>query len=326
MPIVYKLINLMDSELIVESEYGKGSVFSFELVQKITDARPLGDFLVKYEQDVPSSEKESFIAPDARILVVDDNNMNLKVFTNLLKKTQIRISEAESGMQCIELVKNNHFDIIFLDHMMPGMDGIETLHRLREDKLCEGIPIVMLTANAIAGDKERYISEGFDDFLSKPIDPEKLDKMVLYYLNKSHKEIIFSAAKETAKPKSADEIIQLLSEKLPEIDTVKGLEACINDKEFYNELLADYVNLNIKAELDDLLKSGDSKNYCIKIHAFKSSSYSVGAMQIGDLAYEIEKLSKECLDDKIKGMQEELFRQYDRVCTKINEVKSNGDM
>ncbi len=325
-PIVYRLLNLMDSKLNVESEYGKGSIFSFDLVQKITDDKPLGDFLTKPKQDIPASITENFIAPDARVLVVDDNNMNLKVFSNLLKKTQIQISEAESGLQCINMVKNNHFDIIFLDHMMPGMDGIETLHRLREDKLCEGVPVVMLTANAIVGDRERYIAEGFDDFLSKPIDPQKLDTMVIQYLNKNHKKIITEKAEKNAPPKTAGELIQLLAEKLPDIDTAKGLEACIDDKEFYIDLLTDYINLNIKAELDEMLKLNDSQNYCIKIHSFKSSSYSIGATQIGDLAYKMEKISREGLNDEITEMQKELFRQYDRICTKINEVKSNGDM
>ena len=318
--------NLMDSTLNVESEYGKGSTFSFDLVQKITDSSPLGDFLIKYEKDIPASANENFIAPDARILVVDDNNMNLKVFTNLLKKTQIQISEAKSGIQCIDMVKNNSFDIIFLDHMMPGMDGIETLHRLREDKLCEGVPVIMLTANAIVGDREKYISEGFDDFLSKPIDPEKLDKMVLYYLNQKQKNIITESVKKNTAPKTAGEIIQLLAEKLPEINTVKGLEACVNDEEFYIELLTDYTSLNIKAELDEMLKLNDSQNYCIKIHSFKSSSYSIGAMHIGDLAYRMEKISRECLNEEIIKMQNELFRQYDRICTKFNDIKSDGDV
>ncbi len=326
MPIVYKLLSLMDSKLNVESEYGKGSTFSFDLVQKITDSTPLGDFLIKYEKDIPASANENFIAPDARILVVDDNNMNLKVFTNLLKKTQIQISEAESGIQCIDMVKNNSFDIIFLDHMMPGMDGIETLHRLREDKLCEGVPVIMLTANAIVGDREKYISEGFADFLSKPIDPEKLDKMVLYYLNQKHKNIITESVKKNIAPKTAGEIIQLLAEKLPEINTAKGLEACVNDEEFYIELLTDYTSLNIKAELDEMLRLDDSQNYCIKIHSFKSSSYSIGATQIGDLAYRMEKISRECLNDEISKMQKELFRQYDKICTKFNDIKSNGDL
>ncbi|MBQ5320028.1 MAG: response regulator [Oscillospiraceae bacterium] len=326
MVIVCKLLNLMGSELHIESVYEQGSVFSFDLVQKITDTMPLGDFRTEYERNISDSANESFTAPDAKILVVDDNRMNLKVFTNLLKNTQIQISEAESGMQCIEMVKNKNFDIIFLDHMMPGMDGIETLHNLRKDKLCEGIPVIMLTANAIAGDKERYINEGFDDFLSKPIDPDKLNKMVIHYLNNNCNSTTAETIKEPAVPKSDDEIIQLLAEKLPEIDTAKGLESCIDDKEFYIELLTDYTNLEIKSELEFLLKSDDRQNYCIKIHSFKSSSYSIGAMQIGNLAFEMEKLSRECLNDEIVEMQKELFNQYDRICTTFNKVKSNGDI
>jgi len=326
MVIVYKLLNLMGSELHITSEYEMGSEFSFDIVQKVTDNEALGDFRIHSEQTVAASVTESFTAPEAKILVVDDNRMNLKVFTNLLKNTKMQIFEAESGMECINMVKCNRFDIIFLDHMMPGMDGIETLHKLREDKLCDGTPVIMLTANAIAGDRERYINEGFDEFLSKPIDPEKLNKMVINYLKSDITETVTETPSEPASPKSADEIIRLIAQKLPEIDTVKGLEACIDDKDFYIELIEDYTSLDIKSELDELLKADDSQSYCIKIHSFKSSSYSIGAAQIGDLAYKMEKQSKVCLNDDIKEMQQELFRQYDKICMKFNEVKLNGDI
>jgi len=181
MNITIQLLSLMGSRLQVESIYGKGSKFYFDLEQKILDHTPIGDFeaeIHRMTQQYHYSTK--LCAPDAEILVVDDNAVNRKVFRNLLKETRIQTAEAGGGAECLELVRKNHYDLIFLDHMMPGMDGVETLHRIRElpGCPCRDTPIVALTANAVSGAKERYLSEGFDAFLSKPIVPEKLENMI----------------------------------------------------------------------------------------------------------------------------------------------------
>ncbi|MBQ3162048.1 MAG: response regulator [Oscillospiraceae bacterium] len=328
MVIVNKLLELMNSKLHVESEYEKGSEFSFELVQKIIDAEPIGDFKKKIvSRSSETVSRENFTAPDAKILVVDDSLMNLKVFKTLLKHTQMQIFEADSGMKCISMVKERQFDIIFLDHMMPEMDGIETLHRLRADKLCEGVPVIMLTANAISGDREKYISEGFDDFLSKPINSEKLDKMIIHYLENGANKIKINKEKSVTveannkkAPKTAEEIMAELRKVLPEVNVEKGLANCVDDKDFYVELLNDYKNLNIKAELEKYMAENDRASYCIRIHSFKSSSYSVGADKIGDFAFEMEKMSRESLSSDIKEMQITLFEQYDRICEQLNEL------
>ncbi|MGN0406659.1 MAG: response regulator [Bacteroides sp.] len=183
MNIVQQLLKLMGSELHIKSEYGKGSEFYFDIEQKIVNAEPLGDFRKKFIQSAQKDNiRTEYFAPKAKVLVVDDNKINLKVFTRLIKKTQIQVYEAESGKECLELLRSQPVDMIFLDHMMPEMDGIETLHAIRDNKLCEGTPVIMLTANAIVGDREKYINEGFDDFLSKPIIPDELDKMILKHL------------------------------------------------------------------------------------------------------------------------------------------------
>jgi len=122
------------------------------------------------------------MAPDAKILVVDDNKMNIKVLKALLKQNKVQIDEAMSGKECLALTEQNTYDLIFLDHMMPEMDGIQTLHIMREKKLCENTPVIMLTANAIVGDRERYLAEGFDDFVSKPVIPQALNEVLLKYL------------------------------------------------------------------------------------------------------------------------------------------------
>ncbi len=183
MYIAQQFLKLMGSELQIESEYEKGSKFSFEIEQKVVNFEPLGDFRAKLSKakEVAKTYKE-YTAPQVKVLVVDDNKVNCKVFSSLLKKTQMQITELQSGKECLELLKQQSFDLIFLDHMMPGMDGIETFHAIQEDKLCENVPIIMLTANAIVGDREKYISIGFTDFLSKPIMPADLHKMILHYL------------------------------------------------------------------------------------------------------------------------------------------------
>lgn len=183
MNIVHSLLQLMGSDLKIESEYEKGTEFSFTIEQKITNKEPIGDYKKSIEK-MAAKEADSikFIAPSAKILVVDDNIMNLKVFSKLISHVEAEITETDSGKKCLELLKDNRYDIIFLDHMMPEMDGIETLHHIKDDRLAIGTPVIMLTANAIAGDREMYLEEGFDDFISKPVMPKALDEMLIEYL------------------------------------------------------------------------------------------------------------------------------------------------
>ncbi|MBE5932180.1 MAG: response regulator [Lachnospiraceae bacterium] len=183
MNIVHSLLKLMGSDLKIESEYEKGTEFSFTIEQKITNKEPIGDYKKSIEK-MAAKEADSikFKAPSAKILVVDDNIMNLKVFSKLISHVEAEITETDSGKKCLELLKDNRYDIIFLDHMMPEMDGIETLHHIKDDRLAIGTPVIMLTANAIAGDREMYLEEGFDDFISKPVMPKALDEMLIEYL------------------------------------------------------------------------------------------------------------------------------------------------
>ena len=339
MSIAQSFLKLMGSELEIKSEYEKGSEFSFRIVQEIVDKEPLGDFRKRIlKADVTNKYRAEFIAPEAKILVVDDYKMNLKVFRNLLKQTNMQIFEAESGEKCLEMLEKQSFDLIFLDHMMPGMDGIETLHEIRQRKLCEDTPIIMLTANAIAGNKEKYISEGFDDFLSKPIMPDKLDKMILHYLPKNLIYINMDEQEEllaktenlatveaqitedaVARGNVGKTIFDRIKAALPELDMKTGLATCSGDEDFYIELLKDFSELNIKDELRKYLAEGNYNNYCIRVHGFKNSAYSIGAKELGDLAYKMECLTRESLPEEIEELQKSLFGQYDRICRCYNE-------
>ncbi len=180
--ITTRLLELMDSKLCVDSEYQKGSVFSFDLKQRIIDRKPIGPFDEKkvYKADRPHVHKRSFSAPDARILVVDDNEMNRKVFVSLLKKSLIGIEEAADGEEAVLKASVKRYDIIFMDHMMPGMDGVEAMKRIRDMQSGPNAktPIIVLTANAVSGSKEKYLEEGFDGYLSKPVSAEMLESTV----------------------------------------------------------------------------------------------------------------------------------------------------
>lgn len=186
MAIAQNFLSLMGSKIQVESQYGKGSVFSFDLKQKVADWEPLGAFDAAFKRYLSERKQytANFTAPKARILVVDDTQMNLKVFVSLLGKTKIQIDTAESGDAGIELFHKKTYDLIFLDHMMPNKDGIETLQEMKAcvDTPNRKTPVICLTANAVSGMREMYIEAGFDDYLTKPIDTERLEAMLLRYL------------------------------------------------------------------------------------------------------------------------------------------------
>lgn len=182
MNITQDLLKVMGSHLEVESVYGKGSKFSFELEQKIMNETPIGKFEERLQNIAEEYHYEhSFEAPEARVLVADDNELNLKVFCSLLKETKVKITPVTSGKDCLAVAARRKFHIIFLDHMMPGMDGLEILKHLQEMEHSpnEDTPVYVLTANAVSGAKENYIEAGFRGFLSKPIDIRKLEQMIV---------------------------------------------------------------------------------------------------------------------------------------------------
>lgn len=192
--ITGRLLELMHGKMEIESEYGKGSTFHITIPQKIIDYEPIGDFKAMYERSIQMRKnyQETFIAPDAKALIVDDNDMNLAVAKGFLKKTQIQIKTAMSGQECLDILLKEKFDIIFMDHMMPNMDGIETLKHIQEEygDIYENVPIIALTANAISGAKEMYLSKGFSDYLAKPIEADKIESILLKYLPKEFIKIL----------------------------------------------------------------------------------------------------------------------------------------
>jgi len=184
--ITARLVDMMGGSIFVDSLYGSGSKFTIRLPQRVIDDTPIGNYL-DYRRTNNKEDKDiqrDYIAPEAKVLIVDDLAINRKVITRLLSKTQIMTVEADSGQKMLELIEKEHFDLILLDHMMPGMDGVDTLKAVStlESNQCANTPIIALTANAIVGAKEQYLRAGFTDYLSKPVKPFDLESMVLKYL------------------------------------------------------------------------------------------------------------------------------------------------
>ena len=183
--ITRQLVNNMNGTIDVQSVHGMGSCFTVQLPQQIVNDIPIGKFEQHSKKHTlkDTSTEGNLYAPDAKILIVDDTKMNLRVIEMLLKRSQIQMDFATSGNECLQKTKEKKYDLILMDHMMPEPDGIQTLHLMRDDtdNLNQATEVIVLTANAIAGMKEQYLEEGFSDYLSKPVDPEKLEKMIMKY-------------------------------------------------------------------------------------------------------------------------------------------------
>ena len=291
MNITRQLLTMMGSRLEVQSEYGKGSVFAFTVEQSVTDPAPIGDYEESYRNTLAGRRqyKEKFTAPDGEILVVDDTKMNLTVFRSLLKKTKLKIDTAESGDECLRMTAVKKYDMIFLDHRMPVKDGIETLKELHSRAGDPNLdtPAVCLTANAVSGARETYISAGFDDYLTKPIDPDHLESVLLRYL--PPEKIKNADSDGEPEPQSTDLPTELLKG-IDMIDSAEGLKHC-GDEESYLDALAVYAECaaDNADDIERLWKARDIENLTVRIHALKSTSRVIGAMELGDLAERLEK-------------------------------------
>ncbi|MBR6159326.1 MAG: response regulator, partial [Lachnospiraceae bacterium] len=184
MSIVNRLLDMMGSKLEVSSTYGKGSEFSFAVDQGIINGEPIGDYEKKAREALGSEDNDRYpYAPEARVLIVDDSSMNIKVMKSLMKLNGISPEAALSGQEALEKLKDAKYDVVMLDHMMPQMDGIETLQKAKEEKLIpEGCIVIALTANAVVGAREAYLEAGFDDYLSKPVEVAALEGILVRYI------------------------------------------------------------------------------------------------------------------------------------------------
>ncbi|NLG03739.1 MAG: response regulator [Clostridia bacterium] len=273
-----ELIHMMDGDISVESTYGKGTTFTIELVQEIRSEERLEDCITKKSAEDYKVHRV-FYAPSAEILVVDDNEVNLRIISGLLKRYQIDTDQALSGYEAIEKIKKKDYNIIFMDHMMPGLDGVETTKRIRalDNEAARKVVIVAISANAIRGIKDRFIQQGFQDYISKPIEIAMMENILKRYLP----------------PEMVVEGIELKNDILPEtnikiegIDIFTGLGNCSNDVEEYMQILAIVCEFGEEKcqALEQSIMNSDYEQYTIDVHALKSVAANIGAHKLSTMA------------------------------------------
>lgn len=335
MSITTHMLKLMDSELKVHSVYGQGSTFSFDVSQKIMSKEQLGNF----EERVRNTSREynynvAFTAPDAKVLVVDDNDMNRNVFRNLVKKTHMQVTDVSSGMECLAKVEKEHYDLIFLDFMMPEMDGIETYNRMKKlpVNMCADTPVIMLTADAVSGARERYLRQGFRDFLSKPIMPDKLENMMKKYLPQEL--MSFNAAPVEEEPVKEEQAKSAAAaQELPEIEGVDWKYAGLHfpDAALMKQTALDFYR-SLKSECGRLQESADTvereeslNDYRIRVHALKSSAAMIGAASLSGLARILEMAAREGDIERIKTLHPILMEEAEACRQRLSVLEEKKE-
>lgn len=328
LPITKSFVDMMQGTMTVDSTYGVGSVFHVDIPQKIMDTHPIGDIQNTFEKKSFSREQyqERFQAPDAKVLVVDDNTMNLAVVQQLLKRTKIQITLASSGKECLELTGHEYFDVILLDHMMPELDGMETLATLHQDtnNLCLSTPVIALTANAISGVRKMYLDAGFQDYLSKPITGKILEEMLLSYLPKD-KIILKNTDGQSLQHK--DSLNKTAPVTHSQIDIALGLSYCGNKESIYRDILQLFCNMKKDqiAFLDYAIKNEDWERYTAQLYELKSNTLNIGASNLSEFVKFLEYsgraiLANESSDSHISLLQ----NNHPKLIQRLEEVTAEG--
>ena len=259
---------------------------------------------------------KKFIAPEANVLVVDDNLMNLKVVEGLLRPYKIKVFVATSGKECLSKLDSMRYDIIFMDHMMPEMDGVETAHKIRAKAgmYFQSVPIVALTANAIGGAREMFLEEGFQEYVAKPIEMSHLERVLRKFIPEEkiiHMDDTSDPYEEVAEPVEAEASFR--------INRRRGIQYCGGNEEDYKEILQLYLTTGLQKvrEIREKYKEEDWKNYTILVHALKSTSIGIGATELGEMAKELELAGKEGNISYIQAHHREVMQEYEEVLLEI---------
>ena len=334
--ITQKLLSLMGSDIHVESEYGKGSRFFFELRQGISVSTPIGPFEpanLSTENKRHKRRSASFTAPEASLLVVDDTPMNLSVICGLLKGNLLQIDTAINGNECIECFKDNSYDVVFLDYRMPGMDGIETLHKLKElyPSKTASTPVISLTANAFSAAKEQMINAGFTDYLPKPVNLSDMEAMLLRYLPEEKVHMIKGTEapdNNTSDNNTSDDNVSAkdtstlcMLEKIPQLDIESGLDYC-GDEEDYIDALHIFCSSYEEKSASILSKFDEHDHEALSLlaHSIKSTARAIGADELSKQAADIEANAK---SDALKDLEQNVpafLKSYGSLVRQLNRA------
>lgn len=301
--ITKNLVEMMNGTITVDSDYGKGSTFTVVIQQKIEDSSHIS---VEAAKAAPANEEKNTVlyAPDAKVLIVDDNKVNLKVTAQLLSQYGIKCATADSGKKAIQMVRSAYYDLVFMDHMMPELDGVDTTKMIRSqgDAYSKGLPIIALTANAVSGAKEMFLESGLNDFISKPIQLPQLEKVLAKWLPaklvsyiEAKKPVsnydesldllgIIEVPTESEAAEQADEFL------IPNVDVKAGLALCGGSAEAYIAVMKTFVETAEESilRIENFAQNRNYKDYTTEVHGLKSSSLSIGAKELSEMARQLE--------------------------------------
>ncbi len=315
--------------LIAEFGYAKVNNEVFALIAPLT-CISISDALNNKElANYSKQEDNTFIAPQAKVLIVDDSPVNLKVAQGLMKPYKFQIETAVNGLEAVNMVKNNVYDMVFMDHMMPEMDGIDATNEIRKmtgNPYFANLPIIALTANAIVGVRELFINEGMNDFLAKPIEINNLNEILLKWIPKNKQESVKVSDVQNESCNTDKKIIEI-----DEVDTVSGLRLLDNNYDDYIDILKTFLldGLKKKLSLNEHFKNNNIDAFRIEIHAVKSASATIGALKIFEQARLLELAAIEndmvFLRQNVREFLDDFEVVLDNIGNYVNELNDEDE-